>query len=622
MLKSAWRFQYRNQQRQLLSLSFSNQFSTTSSATASKRSFSCSSLDLLSSSSYPIRSTSDSTASDRFYSSKSDGKSWNSRDRNRGSTGARGRGRGRGRGTDQPRKFFQQRPSTPVNFEKATRLSQAKLILALTKSIRNVSEETSTHLTSRFISFGLKGEAFRWLLAAVQYSTTKTTKNQSKGKGLTAWKREMKDREILDDREVIARLVRSWCRIALQELQPENKQTGDQDWNAVTEGITIGNKANEFASVANWDYEAISDFILYEGNSSLPRIVITEFLSWIQKELNTFKSGKSISKPPNRNVRSLDDSSAFTPEEMESDPQVSTKTYASTLYFKSPPEPLDSETKAILSLSASSSLSSLSVILSASDLFCPSLNFPNARILTRNLHLHVGPTNSGKTHAALVALTKAKTGIFAGPLRLLAHEVFERINAGTVSPGVPPRACNLLTGEEQRTVDPLAGCMACTVEMAPLDSGIDVAVIDEIQMIGDPQRGAGWTNAVLGLAAKELHLCGEPSVIPLIERMAEACGDNITIHQYQRLTPLKVAEKSLEGELKNVKKGDCVVTFSRSGIFSVKEKIERLTGLKCAVAYGSLPPETKSEQARLFNEVGNEWDVMVASDAIGMGLNL
>lgn len=264
--------------------------------------------------------------------------------------------------------------------------------------------------------------------------------------------------------------------------------------------------------------------------------------------------------------------------------------------------------------------SQLNLLRNTMDLRRPYHQYTRGRTLIRNIHLHVGPTNSGKTHGALVALSKARTGIFAGPLRLLAHEVWDRFNSGTVSPGVPARACNLMTGEEQRTVDPLAGLVSCTVEMVSTMSTVDVGVVDEIQMIGDPQRGFAWTNVVLGLPAKELHLCGEASVIPLIENLAKACGDHLTVHRYERLTPLSVAEESLDDDLGKIEKGDCIVAFSRTAIFALKKDIEKRTGLRCAVAYGALPPETKAEQAKLFNE--GKLDVMVASDAIGMGLNL
>ncbi|UZJ52958.1 hypothetical protein CBS101457_002278 [Exobasidium rhododendri] len=266
-------------------------------------------------------------------------------------------------------------------------------------------------------------------------------------------------------------------------------------------------------------------------------------------------------------------------------------------------------------------LTHLRVIGSIGDLRHPPLKFSTARALTRQIHLHVGPTNSGKTHGALLALCKANTGLYAGPLRLLAHEVWDRINSGTVSPGIPPRACNLKTGEEIKISDELAGLEACTVEMVNFTNLVDVAVIDEIQMIGDAQRGQAWTNAVLGIPAKEMHLCGEASVIPLIKRIAEACGDKVHIHEYKRLTPLAIGAP-LNGDLKKIQKGDCLVAFSRSEIFRLKKAIEEKTDFKCALAYGALPPETKAEQAKLFNDPENEVSVMVASDAIGMGLNL
>lgn len=259
-------------------------------------------------------------------------------------------------------------------------------------------------------------------------------------------------------------------------------------------------------------------------------------------------------------------------------------------------------------------------LLGVADFRHPSLNYPTARTLKRHIHLHVGPTNSGKTHGALKALCNARRGVYAGPLRMLAHEVWHRINSGTVSAGIAARPCDLLTGEEKRTGGDFATLLSCTVEMLDTNEINDVAVIDEIQMIGDVQRGFAWTNAVLGVPAKEVHLCGEKSVVGLIKKMAKACGDVVHVHEYERLTPLRTCESI--GSLKNVQKGDCVVAFSRAGLFEVKDEIERETGLKCAIAYGALPPETKAEQARQFNDPTNDIDVFVASDAIGMGLNL
>ncbi|CAN0451495.1 unnamed protein product, partial [Discosporangium mesarthrocarpum] len=103
-----------------------------------------------------------------------------------------------------------------------------------------------------------------------------------------------------------------------------------------------------------------------------------------------------------------------------------------------------------------------------------------------------GPTNSGKTYQAIERLKKAKGdgtapgGVFCGPLRLLALEVYEQLNSQGVY-------CNLLTGQERRDL-PFATHVSCTIEMLPTDSAkYEVAVIDEIQMIADSQRGASWT---------------------------------------------------------------------------------------------------------------------------------
>lgn len=294
--------------------------------------------------------------------------------------------------------------------------------------------------------------------------------------------------------------------------------------------------------------------------------------------------------------------------------------------------------------------------------------FPSARSWpARKIIMHVGPTNSGKTHNALRALAAAKTGIYGGPLRLLAHEIWERLNKGQIvplgmdadegaepdldnnidggtpfdiesnpnSPSAPAkpiiqkggdprfaRVCNLITGEEQRILDQNTNRMSCTIEMIPYHTHFDVAVIDEIQMISDTERGGSWTNALLGLNASEVHVCGEESAVPLVKELLKDTGDDIVVNRYQRLSPLRVGTESLGGDLTKVQKGDCVVSFSRRGIFSVKGQIERKTGIKCAVAYGRLPPEIRSEQARLFNDPECGYDVLVGSDAIGLGLNL
>lgn len=254
------------------------------------------------------------------------------------------------------------------------------------------------------------------------------------------------------------------------------------------------------------------------------------------------------------------------------------------------------------------------------DLRYPTEWFPATRVLQREIHLHVGPTNSGKTYNALQRLEKATSGVYAGPLRLLAHEVYSRLNAKGVK-------CALITGEERRLPEnvetgELFPMKSCTVEMMPLNTSVEVAVIDEIQMIGSEQRGWAWTQALLGIKAKEVHLCGEERAVPLIRELCASTGDKLEVHRYERLSPLQMADKSLRGDLKQLRKGDCIVSFSVMGIHALRRQIEKATGKKVATVYGSLPPETRAQQARLFNEPDNDYDYLVASDAVGMGLNL
>lgn len=250
------------------------------------------------------------------------------------------------------------------------------------------------------------------------------------------------------------------------------------------------------------------------------------------------------------------------------------------------------------------------------DLRYPTEWYTAARQIQRDVHLHIGPTNSGKTYNALKRLEESGSGFYAGPLRLLAHEVFSRFKAKGL-------ACDLVTGDDVRIDDnPNVALSASTVEMVDVTSSVEVAVIDEVQMMASEDRGWAWTRAFLGANAKEVHLCGEARVLPLIRELTASTGDSLHVHEYKRLNPLKVMSKSLGGNLKNLRKGDCIVTFSVFSLHAMKKQIELDTGRRCAIVYGSLPPETRAQQAALFNDPDNDYDFLVASDAIGMGLNL
>ncbi|KAK6928202.1 Helicase, C-terminal [Dillenia turbinata] len=248
------------------------------------------------------------------------------------------------------------------------------------------------------------------------------------------------------------------------------------------------------------------------------------------------------------------------------------------------------------------------------DLTKPHTWYPFARAMKRKIVYHCGPTNSGKTYNALQRFMEAKKGVYCSPLRLLAMEVFDKVNSLGVY-------CSLHTGQEKKFV-PFSNHVACTVEMVSTEELYDVAVIDEIQMMSDSHRGFAWTRALLGLKADEIHLCGDPSVLDIVRKICGETGDELVENHYERFKPLVVEAKTLLGDLQNVRSGDCVVAFSRREIFEVKLAIEKYSKHRCCVIYGALPPETRRQQAKLFNDQDNEYDVLVASDAVGMGLNL
>ncbi|XP_003746157.2 ATP-dependent RNA helicase SUV3 homolog, mitochondrial [Galendromus occidentalis] len=250
-----------------------------------------------------------------------------------------------------------------------------------------------------------------------------------------------------------------------------------------------------------------------------------------------------------------------------------------------------------------------------SDLRLPANWYPEARSVERKFIFHAGPTNSGKTYHAMEAFISASNGVYCGPLKMLAVEVYQKTNARGTS-------CDLVTGEERRRPngDMPSSHVACTVEMTSTKEFVDVAIIDEIQMVKDPQRGWAWTRALLGIPAKEVHLCGEEAAIPLIREILAPLGEQIEVRNYERLTPLVVEKEALRS-LSNLQPGDCVVCFNKNDIYTVSLEIERMDK-QCAIIYGSLSPGTKSAQSEKFNDPDHPCKILVATDAIGMGLNL
>lgn len=235
--------------------------------------------------------------------------------------------------------------------------------------------------------------------------------------------------------------------------------------------------------------------------------------------------------------------------------------------------------------------------------------FPLARELKRHFYIFVGPTNSGKTHAALNVAQTGANGYYLAPLRLMAAEGQEALaDRGIVA--------NLVTGEEQQLI-PYATHTSSTVEMCNLNHAVDVAVIDEIQMIADPARGWAWTQAVVGVPAKKVVLVGSDEALPILIPLIEQLGETYEIQNFERKTPLKVREPL--GRVGDLKANDCVVVFSRKSALEMKAQIEA-SGKKCSVIYGNLSPEVRRAEAAKFKSGENP--ILVATDAIGMGLNL
>ena len=238
--------------------------------------------------------------------------------------------------------------------------------------------------------------------------------------------------------------------------------------------------------------------------------------------------------------------------------------------------------------------------------------FEGAHALGREHIAVLGPTNSGKTHEAMEALKAAKTGIYLAPLRLLALENFERLAAA----GLPAR---LETGEESLGASrENATHYSMTVEKCPYDKVFDVAVIDEVQMLADPDRGASWTAAILGIRAKKIFLLGSAASSDVLKRLTSLTGENLSFVFKERLSPLRIESKPIRSS-KELMRGDALITFSRDGVLRTKELLHK-SGLKASVIYGGLSPEVRRAETEKFR--AGETDIVIATDAIGMGLNL
>lgn len=238
-----------------------------------------------------------------------------------------------------------------------------------------------------------------------------------------------------------------------------------------------------------------------------------------------------------------------------------------------------------------------------------------ARRRPRKIIAVLGPTNSGKTYDAFERLAMADSGVYLGPLRLLALEAFTRLNEEF---GI---SASLITGEERRIVEG-SRVTASTIEMLDPSREVDVAVIDEIQMLSDPDRGWAWTQAVVGANAGELWCLGSHSAQSAIKALAHRLGLPIEIRHKQRKHPLVVGEALAAhpgSALRKARPGDALIVFSRRDALNLRDDLLSL-GKSVACIYGALSPEVREREARRF--ANGDAAILVATDAIGMGLNL
>ncbi|WP_232480517.1 helicase-related protein [Roseomonas sp. KE2513] len=219
----------------------------------------------------------------------------------------------------------------------------------------------------------------------------------------------------------------------------------------------------------------------------------------------------------------------------------------------------------------------------------------------------LGPTNTGKTHLAITRLLAHSSGIIGFPLRLLARENYDRMVAAKGERNVA-----LITGEE-KIIPPGAKWFACTVEAMPLDRQAEFVAVDEIQLCADADRGHVFTDRLLNARGLvETMFLGAETIRPLLQRLVPQAE----IESRPRLSQLTYAGPA---KLTRLPSRSAVVAFSAGEVYAIAEAIRRRRG-GCAVVMGRLSPRTRNAQVALYQN--REVDFLVATDAIGMGLNM
>ncbi len=232
------------------------------------------------------------------------------------------------------------------------------------------------------------------------------------------------------------------------------------------------------------------------------------------------------------------------------------------------------------------------------------ITLPTRSFQPESVVAHLGPTNSGKTHAALEFLAESGRGVFAAPLRMLAQEAHRRL-----STQLGPERVGLVTGEER--VNENAPIVCCTAEMAPMRG--EVLVVDEVQWADDPERGAAWTRLLLAAEYRHILLLGAVEALPLVRN----AFPDVDVRFFERKAPLDWTGSVAFGSLKP---GTVVVAFSRRAVLALAGELARRHPGRVSVLYGAMPLASRRVEIDRF--LNGAADVCAATDVLGHGVNL
>ena len=235
------------------------------------------------------------------------------------------------------------------------------------------------------------------------------------------------------------------------------------------------------------------------------------------------------------------------------------------------------------------------------------LKVPLIEMTKNKITAVLGPTNTGKTYLAIETMLSFSSGMIGFPLRLLAREVYDKIIKK-----ISPDKVALITGEE-KIIPANAKYFLCTVESMPINKNLDFVGIDEIQMCADHERGHIFTDRLLNLRGEKLTMfMGSGTIKNIINKLEE---DTEFINR-DRLSKLSYVGYK---KISRINRKTAIIAFSTEEVYAIAELIRRQKG-GAAIVMGSLSPKTRNAQVELYQS--GDVDFLVATDAIGMGINM